>query len=469
MPAGPGTAPLYYLSIEAAARAIRERRLSPVDLVEACLARTEALDGRLHAYITVTAEAALAQARRARDEIAAGHWRGPLHGVPIAHKDNIHTAGVRTTAHSALLRDWVPAADAAVVRLLAGAGAICLGKLSMHEFAYGSPGADEAFPAARNPWDVDRAPGSSSSGSGVAVAAGLCLGATGTDTGGSVRHPAAACGVVGMKPTFGRVSNAGVFPLAPSMDHVGHLTRTVRDSAIMLTAMAGHDTADPYSAARGVPDYAAGLGAPVAGMRAGVPRRFLDVVPHDAQVREAFAAAEGVLARLGVTVVDVEIDGLDRAWDVANVVLGYEAWQYHRANLEIRPQDYGAAFRARVAQAARHTLEDYQAALAVRARLRAAYAGLFDGGIDVLVTPGREAPADAFEWLLANPTARRGATNRMYNLTGMPALTMPMGYGENGLPLALQIAAPHFEEGRIYRLAAAYEDAAGWGGRHPIP
>src|SRR5688500_15907112 len=228
---------LHYLTITQAGALMRDRKLSPLELTQAHLARIAALQPRLHAYITVTADQALAQARAAESQIMAGDDRGPLHGIPLAHKDIVWTKGVRTTAHSRLLAEWVPPEDAFVYANLVSAGAVSLGKTALHEFAYGVPGSDEAFPAARNPWNIDRAPGSSSSGSGAAVAAGLAMGAIGTDTGGSVRHPAAVCGIVGMKATYGRVSIHGILPLAASMDHAGPMTRTVRDNALMLQAM----------------------------------------------------------------------------------------------------------------------------------------------------------------------------------------------------------------------------------------
>ncbi|MDB5840025.1 MAG: gatA 2, partial [Herminiimonas sp.] len=286
------TVPLHYLTIGQAACRIAAGELSPVDLVEACLARIEAIDPTLHAFITVTAERARQEARQAAQEIRAGRYRGPLHGIPIAHKDMLLTEGVRTTAHSMLLKDWVPDADAAAVTRLKQAGAISLGKTACHEFAFGSPAADDVFPAARNPWNPDHMPGSSSSGSGAAVAAGLVMAATGTDTGGSVRHPAAACGIVGMKPTYGRVSLHGVIPLAPSMDHVGPMTRNVADNALLLQALAGHDPRDAGCVERKVPDFSGGIDCPIRGLRIGVPRREIDAQPHAPEVLAAFAEAK---------------------------------------------------------------------------------------------------------------------------------------------------------------------------------
>lgn len=458
---------LHSLSITEAARRINSGEVSPVELVRAHLERIEAIDGRLHAFITVTPESALSEARQTELDIQRGAYRGPLHGIPIAHKDIVSTRAVRTTAHSAFLKDWVPAEDATVFTRLRNAGAISLGKLALHEFAFGSPGPDEVFPAARNPWNTDHSPGSSSSGSGAAVAAGLCMGATGTDTGGSVRHPAAACGIVGMKPTFGRVSVHGVIPLAPSLDHVGPMTRTVRDNAIMLQAMAGHDPADRFSTTAEVPDFQRLIGKGIHGLRVGVPRRFIEFVPHEPETRAAFARTEQLLRDLGADVRDVEIAGLEQAHEAANLILAVEAYRYHNASLVAHPDRFGATFKERVMKGAGYAPADYEGAIAKGRELRAAYDAEFASGTRVIISPGREGPADSMAELLANP-AKRGVTQRMYNLTGMPALTLPMGFTSRGLPLGLQIAANRFSEDLAYQVAAAYETAAGWRDRHPV-
>ncbi|MBI4191828.1 MAG: Asp-tRNA(Asn)/Glu-tRNA(Gln) amidotransferase subunit GatA [Betaproteobacteria bacterium] len=457
---------LQYLSIDAAAALIRNGELSPVELTRAHLHRIEALDQQLHAFITVTREIAVEAAYQAEEEIRTGHYRGPLHGIPIAHKDIIWTKGIRTTAHSRFLKDWVPLENATVFERLRDVGAICLGKTSLHEFAFGSPGPDEAFPAARNPWNPDYAPGSSSSGSGAAVAAGLCMGATGTDTGGSIRHPASVCGIVGIKPTFGRVSAYGVIPLAASLDHVGPMTRTVRDNAIMLQVMAGYDARDPYSVDHPVPDFQRLIGRSIRGVCIGVPRRFIEATPHEPEMLDAFANAEKALRELGAATCDIEVPGLELASDVTGLIMAYEAYQYHNANFEAHPDQFGATFKQRVLKAAQYGNTDYQHALEKGRQLRAAYASVFASGIDVIISPGREGPADSMARLLADPT-KRGVTNRMYNLTGMPALTLPMGFSSQGLPLGLQIAGRHFSEEMIYQVAAAYEAAAGWCERHP--
>lgn len=459
--------PLHYLTIAEAATRIRSGRLSPVALVEDCLARISSLDRKLHAFITVTADRALQEARAAQSEIRQGRHLGPLHGIPIAHKDIVSTQGVRTTAHSNQLRDWVPDQDATVYSRLKAAGAISLGKTSLWEFAYGSPGPTVAFPPARNPWNVEYSPGGSSSGSGAAVSAGLCFGATGTDTGGSIRHPAAVCAIVGLKPTFGRVSVHGVLPLAASLDHVGPMTRTVRDNALMLQAMAGHDPLDRTSATSPVPDFSAEIGAGVKGMKLAVPRRFMASNPHDAECMAAFEEALRVLRDLGAQTVDFDFAEIGLAADLGTRILLAEAYAYHRDNLERRPEKFDVSLRERLAAAARQTRAELQEAEAVRVALKRKYAELFAGGVDAIVSVGRESISDTMEVLMNSATARRGGCTRMYNLAGLPALVQPMGFGAHGLPLGLQIAADNFCESRIYRIAAAYEDATDWTSRHP--
>jgi len=459
--------PLHYLTIAEAADRIRSGQLSPVTLLQACLERIAALDPKLHAFITLTADQALAQARAAEAEIAAGRYRGPLHGIPIAHKDIVCTQGLRTTAHSNQLRDWIPTEDAAVYTRLQEAGAISLGKLSLWEFAYGNPSENAAFPPARNPWNVDYSPGGSSSGSGAAVSAGLCFGATGTDTGGSIRHPAAVCAIVGMKPTFGRVSVRGVLPLAASLDHVGPMTRTVRDNALMLQAMAGHDPKDVTSANVPVPDYVTALTAGIKGMKLAVPRRFIASQPHDAECIWSFEEALRVLRDLGAETIDFDFPEIGLAADLGTRLLLAEAHAYHRENLQKQPEKFDTSLRERLRAATALTEVELHEAQEVRTALARKYAELFASGVDAIVSVGRESISDTMDALMGTPTARRGGCTRMYNLSGMPALVLPMGFGAHGLPLGLQIASDWFCEERIYRIAAAYEAASGWVSRHP--
>lgn len=460
--------PLYYLSIESASAALREKRFSARQLMEAHLTRIEALDPGLHAFITRAGADVLDAADVADSEMKRGIDRGSLHGIPIAHKDILQTAGIRTTAHSRSLRNWIPDQSATVVEKLRDAGAISVGKTSLHEFAIGSPGNDEAFPAALNPWNVDHMPGSSSSGSGVAVAAGLCMAATGTDTGGSVRHPAAVCGIVGMKPTYGRVSNFGVIPLAPTMDHVGPLTRTVVDNAIMLQAMAGYDPKDPSSVDSDGGDFRSLIGQPLRGTRIGVPRKFIDSIEHTEEILAAFRQAESEFRSLGCVMVDIDPDGLSESHDAGSLVITYEAYRYHRQNLERHPEEFSVNFRGRFAKAPGITEIEYENAKAKMGRLRQSLSQLFRSDIELVINPGRERPAQTMAELRADPLGKRSLALRMYSVTGNPAVVLPMGFSRDSLPLGLQIAAAHWREDRVYQAAYAYEQAAGWHMRHPI-
>lgn len=458
------TLPLHYLSIEEAATRIQDGSLSPVALLDVVLSRISELEPTHHAFITLTEEQARDDALEAEKEIKAGRYRGMLHGIPIAHKDVLCTKGVRTTAHSHVLRDWVPEESAEAVENLREAGSISVGKTACHEFGYGTPTPDDPFPPARNPWNVDHMPGSSSSGSGAAVAAGMVFGATGTDTGGSVRHPAAACGIVGMKPTYGLVSLKGVLPLAPNLDHVGPLTRNVRDNAWMLGALAA---SGGQGTSRRAAEFIARIGQPIDGLRIGVPRRFIETVPHDEEVLIAFERALRELEGLGARVVDIDPEGLDEAFDTANTIIAKEAYDYHAETFASHPERFGHPLRTRLERAA--TLPDsaYEAAIARMKAIRATYADLFAHTVDVVASPGREAAAETMEALMGNPVGKRGVTNRIYSLTGSPAITLPMQLGEGSLPLALQLAAHHHQEAMLYQVAAAYEKAAGWHLLHP--
>src|SRR6516165_491615 len=338
---------LAFLTIAEAARLIRARKLSPVEFTRAQLARIAATDSTYHAYIAVTEDLAVSQARVAEAEIMRGEWRGPMHGVPYAAKDIFDVAGMATTCHSKLRIHHRAAADATAIVKLREAGAVLLGKLALHEFATGGPTLELPWPAARNPWNLDLHPGGSSSGSAVAVAIGTSPGALGTDTGGSVRNPATCCGVIGMKPTYGLVSRAGVFPLAFSLDHVGPLTRTVEDNAIMLQAIAGHEPADPASAQRRPADFTGEINAGVEGLRLEVIAHFYteDLIGAPEQVT-AIAAAADVLRRLGAQVRPVRLSSLARFTDCGRTILFSEAYAVHQRDLEQRPEDYSEATRA---------------------------------------------------------------------------------------------------------------------------
>ena len=465
--------PLHALSIAQAGELLRTRALTPLQLVQACLARTEAQEPQLHAFITRSTDAALAQAEQATREIAAGHWRGPMHGIPIAHKDVLLTRGVRTTAHSRALEHWVPDTDAVVVQRLAQAGAISLGKTACHEFAFGSPASDDVFPPAHNPWNPLHMPGSSSSGSGTAVAAGFCLAATGTDTGGSVRHPAAACAVVGFKPTRGVLPMDGVIPLAPSMDHVGLLTRSVGDAVWMFEAMRGnrmHTHQDLAARSLGAPSphTHAVSGSPtpartaLPGLRIGVMRRQLQTQAHDPEIWECF---EEVLARCrasGAHVIDIDLDGGDQAVSLANTLIGFQGYQQLQHWVRDQPQLLGQGLRRRLVSAAEVTPQDYWQACVARWQLEQALEQVLTQQVDVLLSPGREMPPETLDALMHNPTGQRSSCNRLYSLTGHPALTLPMGLHSSGLPMALQLATAQYSDDRLLGLALRLQSCLPW-------
>ena len=340
---------LHWLTAAEAAEAIRARRVSPVELTQALLDRIERLDPKLNVFIRLDGAAAMEAAKAAEAEIAAGRPRGPLHGVPVGIKDIIDVAGLPTTCHSKILMDNIAAADAVCVARLRGAGAIVLGKLSTHEFAIGGPSFDLPWPPARNPWNTTHHPGGSSSGSGSGVAAGLFPMALGSDTGGSVRNPASACGIVGLKPTYGLVSRRGVFPLSFTLDHVGPLTRTVHDNALMLDAIAGHDQLDPSSAAVPPGHYAAGLERSMRGLRIGFVRHFHETdLPADPEVAAGLENVAATLHKLGADIWDIRLPALDEFGAVNRVILQSEAWAIHAPWLRERPGDYGQLARRRL-------------------------------------------------------------------------------------------------------------------------
>jgi aspartyl-tRNA(Asn)/glutamyl-tRNA(Gln) amidotransferase subunit A len=457
---------LAWLTIADAARAIRARELSPVELTRALIERIEALDPQLDAFLTLTAERALDDAHAAEAEIASGGWRGPLHGVPFGLKDIYETAGIRTTAHSRLLEHYVPAADATTVARLRDAGAVLLGKLATHEFAHGGPSFDLPWPPARNPWNREHFTGGSSSGSGAAVAAGLLPLALGSDTGGSIRNPAALCGLVGLKATYGLVSRRGVIANSYSYDHAGPLTRTVEDAAIALQALAGHDPLDPASADVPVPDYRAGLDGDIRGLRIGAVRHFheTDLRAPDA-LRAAFDAAVDVLRGLGATVEDVQLRPLRIYQDIKVTAAESELFSVHAANLRARPGDFGEDFLARSLPAclltAAHYLHAQRERRAVLAEMRPIYERF-----DVLLTAG-PGPAPPLGGWRVIEFWKQGSLAAPFSVTGGPALVQCMGFTEAGLPLSLQIAGRPFDDATVLRAAHAYERATGWTARHP--
>lgn len=458
---------LGFLGIAEAGALLRQRKLSPVELTEALLARIERLDQACHAFIKLTPEAALAAARQAEAEIAAGRWRGPLHGVPYALKDIIDVEGLPTTAHSKLLQANIAAADAPVAARLKAAGGVLLGKLSTHEFAIGGPSFDLPWPPARNPWNLDYFPGGSSSGSGAGLAAGLFPAALGTDTGGSIRNPASQCGITGMKATYGRVSRRGVLPLAFSLDHVGPMTRDVRDNALLLQAIAGHDPLDPASADEPVPDYAAALGQGVRGLRIGVIRHFYTTdLEADREMVAAIEAAATLFRELGAAVSEIRLPPLQDFAACGQVIMVAEAYAVHERWLQQRPEEYGARGRERLLAGAGLSAADYLQAVRWRLELRDRTADAFRG-IDLALTASSFDPACRIDddAALAKTYARQARLP--FNVTGQPALVIPAGFAESGLPLSLQLVGHPFAEAMLYRAAAAYEDATGWTRRHP--
>ena len=465
--AAPASTELHYLSVTEASRLIRQRRLSPVELTRAFLDRIETFDPQLNAYLLVTAERALEQAREAEAEIAAGRYRGPMHGIPFALKDIYCTAGIRTTGHSRTRMDYVPGFDATTVTKLYDSGAVLLGKLSTHEFAHGGPSFDLPWPAARNPWNREYFTGGSSSGSGASVAAGLAPASLGSDTGGSIRNPSALCGLVGLKPTYGLVSRAGVYTNSFSFDHAGPMTWTVEDCAIMLQAIAGHDPRDPASAARSVPDYRADLGAGVKGLRIGVLRHLYEEdVPVAASVKAALEQAYDVLRGLGAMIEDVRIRPASDYHAVKITGAESELFSVHEPVLRKRLNDFGADFLGRALGALFISGPDYMQASRQRRVMIAEMAPLYDR-FDVLLTAGPGPAARLDSWRTLNFWKNNSVTTP-FNVTGGPALVQCIGFTDDGLPLSMQVVGRPFADAMVLRVAKAYEDATPWKARRPV-
>ena len=458
---------LHWMTAAAAARAIAAGELSPVELMKALLARIARLDPKLNVFIRLDGDAAMAAARAAEAEITSGRSRGPLHGVPVGIKDIIDVAGLPTTCHSKLLIDNVAAADAVCVSHLRGAGAIVLGKLSTHEFAIGGPSFDLPWPPARNPWNPDHHPGGSSSGSGSGVAAGLFPMALGSDTGGSVRNPASACGIVGLKPTYGLVSRRGVFPLSFTLDHVGPLTRTVTDNALMLDVLAGHDPLDPGSAAVPSGRFASGLERGVRGMRIGFIRHFHETdVPADPEVAAGLEQAARTLQSLGAQISDVRLPTLGEFGAVNRVILQSEAWAIHGPWLRERPGDYGRLARRRLLPGAFISAGDYVQAARRRLEMIAAVEAALRE-VDVLLCASAMDPPSRIEDAAETERTYPRQARTPFNVTGHPALAMMAGLSSDGLPLSLQLVGRNFAEATLFQVARAWERAAGIDEKHP--
>ncbi|MBI4311284.1 MAG: amidase [Chloroflexi bacterium] len=462
---------LTYLTIAQIEPLIATGQVSPVELTQACLERIRALDGRLHCFITLLEEQSLAAAKRAEEAIGEGSYLGPLHGIPLGLKDLYWTEGVQTTAGSKIMAGFQPPQDAETVARLKAAGCVLLGKLNMHPFAYGALGVNPDYGTPPNPWDTTCIPGGSSSGSGVALAAGLLPAATGSDTGGSIRIPASLCGVVGIKPTYGRVSRHGLVPLSWSLDHPGPMARCVEDCAILLQAMAGHDPKDNTTVELPVPDYRATMRAAIQGLRIGMPRAFFAGIQP--AVREAVEKAARILEELGARVEEVDAPGPDDIGPVVSSIMGPEATAYHLDMLKTRQADYPEDVLRRLLANLKIPAVDYVKAQQSQAQLTGRYLELLQT-YDLLLTAtepftaqplnrtsvvidGQERPYQGMLTRFTNP----------FNLTGMPAISLPCGFDAGGLPIGLQLAGMPFDEATVLRAAYAYEQATPWHGRRP--
>jgi aspartyl-tRNA(Asn)/glutamyl-tRNA(Gln) amidotransferase subunit A len=463
---------LEFTTIEELAPLLAKKKLSPVELAQLYLARIERLNPKLNAFITVTAERALADARSAERELHRGRRRGPLHGIPIVLKDNIWTRGIRTTVGSSILRDFVPEEDATVARRLRQAGAVLLGKTHLHEFAYGATSDNPHFGPARNPWATDRIPGGSSGGSAIAVAAGMCVAALGSDTGGSIRIPAALCGVVGLKPTFGRVSVHGVFPLAPSFDHVGPIARSTADAALLLGAIAGRDPLDETTVARPQDDFR--RRATHTKIRLGRPREHF-WTHLDPEVRRLLEAAVSALAKHAGAVKDVSLPAISAGVEAANTIAAVQATRVHQqaGYFPARAADYGKDVRSRLEQGGQIRAVDYVEAQELMRRARAEFQAVF-AHVDAVVVPTVSIAAPPIG---ADPV-RVGDVekplrnvlidlNRPGNFTGLPAITVPCGFTPEGLPVGLQLIGRAFDEATLLRVAGVYERENQWRSAHP--
>ncbi len=449
------------LPIHEQAKLIESKELSPVELTQAYIDRIEGDLGKaIDAFMLFTPERALKDAKAAEAEIAKGKYRGPLHGIPLAHKDNFDTKGITTTGNSAIYEHRVPTKDATTISKLAKAGAGLLGKLKMHEFASAGPETSLGL-MPHNPWNLEYSPGGSSSGSGAGVAAGLFAASMGSDTGGSVRGPASLNGIVGLKPTYGRVSRVGVLPLSWSQDYPGPLTINVEDNAIMLQAIAGYDAADQHSARVPVPDYRAKIRDGVKGLRVGVLRdQFLADGTGNPEARAAASKAAETFEKLGAVVTDITVPDIEEASLAWLIITQSEMFGSHHHRLRSEPEKFGDLFRQRLYFASLLTSADYIRAQQYRSRARRAFEAAFKN-VDIMLTPtgapaGKEGPGERHGILLGG-----GATNP-FSLAGVPALSVPDGFSEAGLPLGLQLAARSFDEATLFRAAYAYEDAAGF-------
>ena len=468
---------IAFLSATELGAAIKSKQVSPLEAVEAYLERIERIDSKVNSYITVCADEARREALQAEAEIQRGEYRGPLHGIPIGIKDQIHTKGIRTTNASKIRADFVPDEDATVVTNLKKSGAILLGKLNMSEFAHGEP-QSSAFGPARNPWDLERSPGVSSSGSGAATAARLCATSLGEDTGGSIRGPAANCGLVGLRPTWGRVSRYGVDGAGWSFDTIGPISRTVEDCAITIGGIAGYDPQDPSTHRVPVPDYQAALTGDIKGLKVGVVQELIDPeeLELDPQMRQAVVNAIEVLAELGADVRQVSMPLAEKTGYITRAITHVDRVSLRPRWLRERPQDYHYNTRVHFTTANLVPAQVYYKAQKLRDMVRSQVLGLLEE-VDVLIQPTSGHPANIINTEqkvesqeFAKSALAAGGFRGPYSLSGAPALSILCGFtsdGDGGLPLAMQIAGRPFDEATVLRVAHAYEQASGWNKRVP--
>lgn len=453
------------LDITAISKKIRSKEVSPKEVVTQLVNRIEAVNPVLNAFITIAAEEAFEQAKQAEAEITSGQYRGPLHGIPIGLKDLIYTKGIKTTMGSEIFRDFIPDSDATVVQKLKHAGAIIIGKLNTHEFAYGSTGDVSSFGPVHNPYDTSKMTGGSSSGSGAAVASALCFGALGTDTGGSIRIPASACGIVGMKPTFGRVSKHGVYPLGYTLDHIGPMTRTVQDNAELLGILAGYDPEDPYSVQQSGENFARYIGETIRGKVVGIPSTFyFDLI--DDEICAKMEEAIHLLRTMGAEIKTVEIPVLSEVSWAQLKTIQSEAYAVHEKDLSSFPEKYHPEVLERLRASAEAKGYEYVKAQDIRRRAQESFRRAFEH-VDVLVTPTLPVlPPDIGQreiQIQGQSELVRAALLRLTgptNLTGLPSLSIPCGFSNTGLPIGMQFIGRPFDEAVLYQFGAAFEKEA---------
>lgn len=461
--------PVETLPVAELGRRLRDGSLTSVAVTEHALSRIRDLDPVVNAFITPTADRALDDAARADAELAAGIDRGPMHGIPYGLKDIYDTAGIRTTCHSKLREHVVPETDSVCAAKLHAAGGVLLGKLSTHEFAFGGPSFDLPFPPARNPWNPEHGPGGSSSGSGAAVAIGMMRTALGSDTGGSIRGPAAYCGIIGIKPTYGRVSRRGVFPLSYTLDHCGPLSKTVEDAAITLQVISGYDPLDPASVDTPVPDFRAQLAAGVTGLRIGVLRSFYrDAKEVTPETVAAIDTAAETLTRLGAEVEDVRDASPYAQYNACGrVILLSEAYAIHEDDLRTRPLDYGRLTMERIVVGGYLTAADLVQAQRLRRELAHEVNATLLSRYDVLLAASSLTPAPRIDETPRTLPASWPMQTMPFNVTGNPAMSIPVGFSADGLPLSMQIVGRYFDEATVFRVGEAYQAATNWHARWP--